>query len=409
MIVTTGSQLDRVARCEASAALPQVIDANDEDRDARQRGTAVHRFLERVPQVGREAALSEIDEQHRGYCADIELADLAHQLGLSQEVAVAYNFRADTARLLTPIAPRAYEIDPTCEVAMTLDVAGASDRVVYIGDYKSGHAWLPAPEDSYQLGAGAVAMARVTGATRARVEYLRLRDDGTVRPFRADLDVFGLESAAERIAKLLSGVPARRAEIEAGKVPDVTEGRWCKYCPARQHCPAKTALVRQVLRDPQPIPYLQPLTPDTALRLYKLLKPAKEALKQAETALAMYAKYTPIPLETEEDGTERYYGELRRPGNEVLDGAISHAVIAELFDGETANKAVTLEVTKAAITDAIRPIVQASGQKITQANEHIYALVRQRGGAKRPETTTTTEYTVAPDGAAKARKRKAGA
>jgi hypothetical protein len=406
-MIVTGSQLDRIVRCQASGALPQVITAESDD-PAPERGTAIHRFLERVPEVGREVALAEVDEAWRGICADIELAKLATELSLSREVALAYNWRDDTARLLTPVAPRAYEIDPSCEIAMTTDVAGVGRGAVLVGDYKGPHAWLPEPEQSYQLGAAAVALARLHGVTRARVEYVRIRDDGTVRKFWADLDVFGLEAAAEKIATLLGGLPALRVTIEGGVVPDVTEGRWCRYCPARQHCPAKTALVRRVLGDPQPIPYLQPLTPESALRAYRLLKPAKDALAQVEAALYTYAKYTPIMLEEEGDGSVRFFGELRRPGNEELDGAITHRVLTELFDGEVANAAVTLETTKAAITNAIRPTVQAAGQKITQAQEHVYSLVRQRGGAKRPETTTTTEYTVAPDGAAKARKRKAG-
>jgi hypothetical protein len=405
MMLVTGSQLDRVVRCPASAALPQVIDANDEDRDARDRGTAVHRYLERVSLVGREAALAETDEPWRGLCADIELGKLTEQLALSHEVAVAYNWRADTARLLTPIAPRAYEIDPTCEVAMTLDVAGASTNMVYVGDYKGGHAWLPEPEQSYQLGAGALAIARLYGATRARVEYIRIRDDGTTRKFYADLDVFALDAAAEKIATLLVEIPPRRAAVAAGEVPDVTEGRWCRYCPARQHCPAKTALVRRVLHDPQPIPYLQPLTPESALRAYRLLKPAKDALKQIEEALYAYAKYTPISLGRDEDGSERFFGELRRPGNEELDGAVVHRVLVELYDGEVANKAVELSATKAAITNAIRPALPA-GEKITHHTDRVFARVRELGGAKRPETTTTVEHTIAPDGAAKARKRK---
>lgn len=404
-MIVTGSQLDRIVRCPSSGALPQVVTAESDD-PAPERGTAIHRFLERVPEIGRDAALAETDEQWRGICADVELGKLADQLKLSREVAVAYNWRADTARLLTPIAPRAYDIDPECEIAMTPDLVGVGRGAVYIGDYKGPHAWLPEPESSYQLGAAAVAIARLHGATRAKVEYIRIRDDGSPRKFWADLDVFGLDAAAERIATLLGGMPARRAALLAGEVPDVVQGRWCRYCPASQHCPAKTALIRNVLGDPQPIPYLQPLTPTSALRAYQMLRPAKDALKQVETALAMYAKLTPILLETEEDGSERYYGELRRPGNEELDGPITHAVLTELFDGEVANAAVTIDVTKAAITSAIRPTVQAAGQKISQATEHVYALVRQRRGARRRDTTTTTEYTVAPDGAAKARKRK---
>lgn len=400
----TGSTFDRVGRCPASAALPQVID--DHDNEARDRGTALHKFLERVAAVGREVALAEVDELWRDLCADIELAKLEKQLTLSTEVAVAYNWRDDTARLLQPVEPRVYEIDDTCEVAATLDLLGAGDRVVYVGDYKGPYAWLPAPEDSYQLGAGAVAAARIFGARAAQVEYIRLRHDGQPRRFYARLDTFGLEAAADRLSTMMGKVTALRSAVAAGEVPDVTEGEWCKYCPARQHCPAKTALIRAVVSDPQPIPYSLPLSPEGARRAYELLKPVKAAIAQIEGALYAYAKLTPIPLGLDADGSERYFGELRRPGNEVLDGAVVHAVLAELYDGETANAAVTMEATKAAITNAVRKAMPP-GEKITHHTTKVIETVRERGGATRPITTSTIEYTVDEEGGAKMRKRRA--
>jgi hypothetical protein len=404
-MLVTGSQLDRVARCLASAALPQIIDASDEDNDSRDRGTAIHRFLERVGDIGREAALAEVDDQWRGICSDLDLGKLATQISLSHEVAIAYNWRADTARLLHPVAPRAYEIDPSCEIATTMDVVGLGQDAVHVGDYKGPRAWLPAPEQSYQLGLGAVATTRLFDKSHAIVEYIRIRDDGSVRTFRGELDVFDLEAAAARIADLMRGVPDLRIHIEAGLTPDVTEGPWCRYCPAKQHCPAKTALVRRVLTDPAPVSYLEPLTPETALRYYRLLAPARAALAHAEAALYAYAKTTPIPLGDEPDGSTRWFGELRREGNEVLDGAVSHRVLAELYGGEAANSAVTMEVTKKAITDVVRDKL-APGQKITIEAERVFERIRQLGGASRPITTSTTEYTVSADGDAKARRRK---
>lgn len=407
MIVTipSGSQMDRIVRCPASAALPQIHDANPDD--GRERGTAMHRFLERVPEIGREAALAETDEEHRTFCASIELATLADRMTLSRELALAYNWRSDSARRLLPLEHRAYEVDPSCEIPLTLDLAGAADAAVYAGDYKSGHGWLPEPAQSMQLGLGALALARLHDATDAHVEYIRIRDDGEPRRWRASLDIFGLEAAAERVRETMAGVERLRAELAVGATPNVVEGQWCRYCPARQHCPAKTALIRRVLSDPQPIPYLQPLTPESALRVYQLLSPARSALAQAEAALYAYAKVTPIPLGEDEDGSVRLFGELRRPGNEVLDGAIAHRVLTEMFDGEAANGAVTMDVTKKAITDVVRTHLQP-GTKITAEAERVLARIRELGGARRPETTTTTEYTVSPDGDTKARRRKAG-
>lgn len=410
MIVrTTGSQLDRVVRCNASAALPQIYQGSVDDEDdasPRARGTAIHAYLERCAKVGHEEALADVDDQWRAVCSDVDLAKLVKQLAMSPEVAFAYNWKTDTARQLVLAAPRAYDIDDECEVALTLDVAGSSPDAVYVGDYKSGHGWLPDPGESLQLGLGALALARAFDRDAAEVEYIRIRDDGTVRKFRARIDVFGLQAIGDSIRGAMVRVAELRARIREGLIPDVVEGPWCRYCPARQHCPAKTALVRHVLGDPQPVPYMQPLTPESALRAYQMLAPARAALKQVEAAIFAYAKLTPIPLGVDEDGSERWFGELSRPGNEEFDGRVAHSVLAELYDGELANSAVTMEVTKRAIGDAVRTRL-TPGEKITHATEKVYDLIRKRNGASRPTTTTTIEYTKSPDGDAKARKRRA--
>lgn len=405
----TGSSLDRVEICNASAALPQIFSVDESEH--RDRGTAIHLFLSRTSIVGRDAALAEVDEQWRDVCADVQIARLAPQLAMSSEIAVAYDWQADTGRVLQLAGPRRYEVDVTREVPATLDVVGADmsngETVVYVGDYKGPYGWLPAPERSLQLGVGALAVARAFGADAAVVEYIRIRGDGTTRKFSARLDVFALDAIADRVRMLMTEVDTMRGRLELGEIgaPNVTEGPHCRYCPARQHCPAKTALVRHVLGDPQPVPYMIPLTPESALRAYQLLAPARAALAQVEGALYAYAKLTPIPVGIDDDGSERWFGELRRPGSEVLDGAIAHAVLAEKYDGEAANKAVTMKVTKTAITDLARSRL-GPDEKLTHVTDAILEEIRARNGATRPETTTTTEYTVSPDGEAKARKRK---
>lgn len=399
----SGSVLDRAIRCPASVALPQVID--DHDSEPRDKGTALHVFLDRCAQVGREAALDEVDERWREVCAQVETVKLADALRLSTEVAVAYDWVADTARVLQPLEPRAYEIDESREVALTIDVAGFADGTVYSGDYKGPRAWLPAPEQSMQLGTGALALARIFGASTAVVEYVRLRDDGEPVRWRAELDVFGLEAAADRVATAMARVTELRAMVATGATPNVTEGPWCRYCPARTACPAKTALIRAAMGSPPSVSL--PITPDNAAHVYERWRQAKTALSMIEGAIHAYAKYTPVPIGTDEDGSARWFGELSRPGNEQLDGAVTHQVIAELYGGEAANAVVTMEATKSAVTNVIRPLIQGTDRSLKECTEEVLAKVRERGGVSRKATTTTTEYSVAPDGAAKARKRKA--
>lgn len=425
----SGSSLDRVSLCAASAALPQVFDANDaNDQDsAKKRGSAVHAFLDAVAKHGREAALETVDANWRERCEAIEIAKLSDLLKLSTEVAVAYNWRRDTARLLQPKAPRCYEIDLDEEIAATLDVAAYDPKEgrVYSGDYKGPRAWLPAPEASMQLGLGVVALARIYEASEAETEYIRILDDGTPRRRSASLDVFALEGAAERIRATMGLVEETRAIVDAGKEPNVTEGPWCRYCPARFHCPAKTARIRSVMANPvaavlgEGVPADATLTlregvaPAEVATVYARWREAKAALSQIESAIYAYATLTPVPLGTDPDGSLRFFGELRREGNDVLDGRIVHRVITEKYGAEAANKVVTMEATKTAIAGLVterKPSAEvAKATKWTKAGEirAIEERLRELKGITNPETCTTTEYTISPAGETKARKRSA--
>lgn len=403
----TGSKLDTVGRCPAAAALPQVESFPDDDgKDPRAKGTGVHAFLEACAEVGRDAALEQVDDLWRALCTEIDTAKLARELSCSTEVALAYNWRDDTARRLHPLERRAYEIDPLCEVAMRLDLVGLSDDAVFIGDYKGPHAWLPRPEDSYQLGTGAVAAARLFGRSRAHLEYIRILDDGRPLKFHAELDVFGLEAAAERVRGAMQAVALVRQVVDSGHVPNVSEGPWCRYCNARASCPAKTAVIRQLVLDTQPIPFTQALTPESAARAYAMYWPMKAALKQVEGALYAYAKLDPIFVRDEEDGSQRWFGELDRPGDEEVSGPIAHAVLTEVYSGEVANAAVEYTATKKAISTAVRAALPAS-DKLAPALRAVYSAIDKRGGLHKARTCTTTEYSISPSGEAKARKRTA--
>lgn len=403
----TGSSLDRVAMCPASAALPQIFQEGTDD-DAKARGTVKHRFLERVAAVGRETALAEVDEKHRALCESINLAKIADTLKLSTEVALAYNWKRDTARILTPVAPRMYEIDPDEEIAATADVAAYDPKAsrAYLGDYKGPRAWLPKPDQSMQLGLGAVALARIYGADEAVLEFIRLPDSGEPIRFDATLDAFGIESAAARIRETMELVGVVRERYEAGHIPNVTEGRHCGYCPAKMHCPAKTAGMRAVLAGEKRISLREPITPDNATQFYTMVRAAKDLLAQAEAAAYAYAKLTPIKVRDEEDGSVRLFGELTRPGNDVVDGAKAHLVIAKKYGAEAANAAVTMEVTKKAITEAVKKHKPADATQKSEI-ESIIDEIAALGGITNPTTTTTTEYTVSSTGEAKARKRSA--
>lgn len=417
----TGSTWDRTAACPASAALPQVF--NGHASDPRDKGTALHKFVDRIAEMrretpprslvkAREIALEEVDEQWRPACEQLDVEALGHRTTLSTEVAVAYDWVADTARILTPIAPRQYEVDPDREVAQTLDVCGVGDRTVTVGDYKGPYAWLPDPSRSLQLGGGALALARVFKARTAHVEFIRLRTDGTIAPWRATLDTFALEGVRERIQAMMRDVAELRGAVADGATPNVTEGPWCGYCPARTHCPAKTALVRSVLAGDARtrLSLREPITPDNVGDVYRLLRKVKEGVSLVEKAVRAYeadgAPSTPdrvsesaIPVGVDEDGSLRYFGRFEREGNEKIDGDIALDVLQRIY-GDTAIGAFEVSTSK----DAIEKLIRANkppGQTLKDAKAEAFDRIRAAGGASRAPTDKPTEFLVSPDGKAK--------
>lgn len=420
----TGSSFDRIALCTASAALPQVFEGGA--GEYRDRGTAIHKFLDRVAQLRRDsfpldaavaAALAETDEQWRAACDQVDIEQLGDRTTLSTEVALAYNWKADSGRVLHPVAPRQYEIDPDCEVALTLDVAGVGDRHVAVGDYKGQFAWLPDPATSLQLGVGALVLARIHRARSASVEYLRVRSDGSISRWAAELDVFGLEAVADRVQAMMREVEQLRGAIGDGVVPNVTTGPWCQFCKARMHCPAKTQLVRSVLEAGTKLSLREPITPANVGNVYALLKRAKEGVAIVEKAIHAYEgdgdpstpeqlSPTAIPVGPDPDGSMRYFGRFERPGREQLDGATTLRVLTARYGAEIATKACEVETSKTAIEEVVRANL-GEGEKLGATKDAIIAEIRAAGGTQRAKTDKATEFTVAPDGTVKTRKRKA--
>lgn len=426
----TGSSFDRIAACAASAALPQVFDGGP--APYRDRGIALHGFLDAVAKLrvagvelatAREQALADVDEAWRPVAAQVDLEQLGDRTTLSSEVALAYNWKADTARVLQPIAHRQYEIDVDTEVAFTLDVIGVDqgERVGYVGDYKGPFAWLPDPARSLQLGAGVLAIARIYRLRRGVVEHIRLRSDGTAKPFVGHLDVFAIDEVANRIGGMMRDVEQLRAAIDGGAVPNVTEGPWCQGCKATMHCPAKTQLVRSVLEQGGvKLSLREPITPANAGSVYAMVKKAEQGLAIARKALVAYESAgeptterdgvmqvapTAIPVGTEPDGSLRYWGRFERPGNEKLDGAITLRVLTAKYGAELAAKACEVETSKTAIEDLVRANLK-EGEKLGATKDAIIDEIRAAGGTARAKTDKPTEFTVSADGTVKAARKK---
>lgn len=394
----TMSALPRVSRCPASAALPQ---ARAESADA-SRGTAVHRYLERVAQVGREEALDEVPEDVRPLCEAIDLEQLpVDPSAFAAEVAMALDYDTGEAREIGRGRNRNYgPLGPT-EVAGTADVVALlGDDAVYVGDYKVG--WghsrhTPPASRNLQLRALALAMAQLHGRGRAVVELIHVLDDGEVWCDRAELDAFDLDLVGVELQDTADRVDQAREQVGQGQVPEVSMGPWCRYCPAFASCPGQTALLRAVAESPsqEADELLALLTPQQAARAYERLQQVKEALKRVEAAIHAYAREEPIPL-----GDGMVFGPVEA-SRDAVDGPVARQVLVRLYGQEVADAAVEYEASKASIDRGLRRLVEhfkQRGERVTlkALKEEALKAIRAAGGITTTTRVTVREHRAAP-------------
>lgn len=376
----TASQLHRVLECVGSAVLPQV---DTESTPWQSLGVETHRYLERVNQVGREAALAEVkDEQLREGMALIEVARLPlDPASFAVEVTFAYNVVTGTARELGRSLQRDYsEATPEEEVG-TADVVGVTATKVVVVDWKRGHGHLPPPADHVQLRFLALAAARAYRKTGAIVELIRIRDDGTAWRERAELDMFDLAEIAEQVRGLAADVTRWQA---ADTAPPVRVGSWCVGCPAFRRCRAQVELAIEVAAAPLATTaddreaivqrFEGLLTLERAPELYGKLKSLDALIELLWTVMKGFAARNPFSV-----GGNKVYGP-KETKHESLDGKTVWHVIKDLYGEDVAWKVVQMTATKSKIEGHAREVAAKTGAKISHVERDILAEVARRGG-----------------------------
>jgi RecB family exonuclease len=378
----TGSGFGRAEKCPASTFLPHVL---EQSSHASARGSAIHRFLCLVAEVGRDAALALIEEEHRETCAIIELDALPHSTpdAWGCEVAFAWDSQADTAReLYRGSGAREYGELAEHEVAGTADLVGLADegKTVIILDVKTGWAPLGPPAESLQLLFYAVAAARAYGAEKAVVGFVRLTDGYPVYQY-ATVDGLDLELAAERLKRVL--FDARMAEVDYGATNQVTPvaGDHCTYCPAFSRCPAKVTLARELAVQSLSLDPTQ-LTPvldvTTAAAVIERLWAVQELLKRVESVVDEFARAHPVTLS---DG--RVYGAIET-SKESFDAALGGKALAQKFGVSVAAECVEVSstLTKAAIKRALAKVAEKTGGKVTHLEREAHEAIRDAGASR---------------------------
>jgi hypothetical protein len=365
--VTTASDLPRVFACPGSAALAKARTTSQWAED----GTDRH--------AEKEAAV--IDGDLEFLHADIR-ALIPEGATTLAEVALAYDVATGRGRQIGVGKARRYGALAPTEIPGTIDLLAITPDRLIIVDHK-GFQYVGAADQNEQVGFYALAAARTYSI-----------DDVTVaigyevgRPSISELDALDHDAFHERLVRLRARIADQVAKVSRGHLPDVSEGPGCRYCPGAHVCPAKTALVRRLVTggEADELELMMPLDDDTARIAYERLGHARNLLKRVENALHARAAERPIPL-----GGGRFFGMRKTRGNEELDGETVHAVLVERYGVQTADTAVTREATKKSLEDALRFV--APKGKLTATKDAVLKEVRDRGGAKRKDKTSLTEF-----------------
>lgn len=289
MKLPSASRIDIAAECDGIMVLPWT----DHDSDDAERGRAIHEFIDRARKQGRATALAAVrDEELRAVCEAIDLAALPPNA--ESEVAIAYDLDTGKAERLHLAAHRAYPDDG--RLVGTFDLVGRADDALIYYDFKTG--WLTKPAaTSRQLKAGALFGCALTGCTSARVGNLQLRHDGRWFLDRAELDAFDLDAFADELRAIIARGRRAQATIDAGGIPTLHAGAWCRYCPAFDQCPAQHALVAATVRDIAGIEArIEALSPAEKGEAWQRLKLAEQAVARVKATLQDCARREPFPI-----------------------------------------------------------------------------------------------------------------
>jgi len=368
----TASRLELLARCPTAAALPAVWTESTDDQVA---GTGRHRYLERAPLVGRDAALAEIpaDASWRATCEAIDVSEVPQG---TAEIAYAYDVATDTARGLGQWLGRAYVVGPT-EVSGTADLVcpPTAERPRWLVVDWKGDEEVERAATNIQLGLYGLAVARVHGLDEIDVAVGYIGHTGAIRWDRATLGVFELEAVAARVREVHAAVETARASA----VRDYSTGYHCRRCPAMSMCPAQVAIVRAWsssaagVETSELVAAYPKLTDEEAGAAWERLAVLGEMLDAARAALRARAEIKGLPLS---GGAVLMPVEVPRR-SVVMDRAMP--VLRARF-GAQADEAVDRSMTAESIARLARQLAPGKGQK--KAVDALWSELREAGGVR---------------------------
>lgn len=216
-----GSAISRILRCPGSvrlvASLPHVTSA------AADRGTALHYFMGRVISKGIEPAAL-VGQSYAGYRLD------AH----------------DAKTMLVPARAMTYRFIGDCEPRLeqrvrfeknvwgTADLVAHRARLGFLADYKFGsHPVVPAESEQLLFYAAAAWEQKKFGQQPIAVNATIIQPAVSLQFTTVRYSADTLADFAERVREIAKVALAPNAPVIPGEVQ-------CKWCPAKETCPAIT-------------------------------------------------------------------------------------------------------------------------------------------------------------------------
>jgi len=305
-VKVSGSNLLRVLNCAPSAWLPQP----NRLIAAAVRGTHGHAYCQgRRDGLEHDAAMKARGIPEKYDAMMRSLPESLWNTGGTSEVAFAYNWREDTARVLGGDLQRQYDkagLKRSSELPGTIDVAavhkearmGAVEDLKFITEQSR---WrYPPPLRNPQMLFAALCMLLSVpelSAVEMKLVLVVMSDEDE---YERTLILTG-EVTLMDLAPFREALQATMADVW-NKRGEYMEGPWCDECPAYCSCEHQVGLLRATLDTP-PATGMFVVTPEQVAQALPRLLAAEKALEVAINAAKKLSDQEPIPL-----GGDRFYG-----------------------------------------------------------------------------------------------------
>ena len=415
MTALSGSKLHRAMTCLPSSVLPHEGDDLDaKNEPARDKGKAIHSFLEHVNKIGPDKALEKVKapDSVKNLCKMLDLERMPRNC--ATEVAYAYNWRSQFARELgRNLGHRDYHLLPEPptedEIPCTLDLVGWAQlerpgqrfHRGYVGDYKTGHMKYPRPSKLAQTMLGALCLRSTMGIEDCVVELIYVHDDGGHHTDRETIDEWVMDDFQNQLYNFMAARDSVLEDPSLIVIGDYHEGKHCDYCGAFRRCQAKMSLVKAI---PEQLYKLgvkrtdlgeleldaSAITARNAGAAYEMAERIESIAKRIKQEVCGLAWHQPVPLA---DGRVI---QPRLTKRRSVDGSVAVRVLEEKYGREEALKAVSIESSLQAIQDAVvrntdfttTPKPRMHKQDGTGVVDQVIAEIAARGGIEVNEVET---------------------